>query len=66
MNKLYVLLIVVALAGCSLAPDYTRPALPTPATYPDDVLHGGFTKDFDSLSEFCNQPHTVQSECMRG
>jgi len=40
MNKLYVLLIVVALAGCSLAPDYTRPALPTPATYPDGAGAG--------------------------
>ncbi|QXH87780.1 hypothetical protein HU773_019205 [Pseudomonas shahriarae] len=30
-----------------------------------DVLHGGFSKEFGSLSEFCNQSRTVQSEYMR-
>ncbi|WP_367371534.1 hypothetical protein [Pseudomonas lini] len=30
-----------------------------------DVLHGGFSKEFGSLSEFCNLSRTVQSEYMR-
>lgn len=30
-----------------------------------DVLHDGFSKEFGSLSEFCNQSRTVQSEYLR-
>lgn len=29
-----------------------------------EVLHGGFSKEFGSLCEFCNQSRTVQSEYM--
>lgn len=40
----------------------SRPAEQIGAGMVIDVLHGGFSKEFGSLSEFCNQSRTVQSE----
>lgn len=37
MNKLYGLLLAGLVSGCSLAPDYTRPSMPTAAVFPDSV-----------------------------
>lgn len=50
MNKLYVLLLAGLVSGCSLAPDYARPDLPTAVVYPDSVqTHGATVPDWQDL-----------------
>jgi len=64
MNKLLPLLTMLAVAGCSLAPEYKRPVAPVPSAWPEKIGSGGTAipamKFSDDWKTFFTDPQLQQ------